>query len=96
MLPEIFTRGCDAQDVFQNLAIAGYEKYSQYRNRFSVIHISFNDIAEDLRAEYPGVKSYGEGNKPSYYIITTDISLSAEKEDGPNGRQNCALLKYIS
>lgn len=35
-------------------------------------------------------------NQPSYYIITTDISLSTEKEDGPNGRQNCVLPKYIS
>ncbi|WP_148411818.1 AAA family ATPase [Murimonas intestini] len=45
MVASFFSKGCDAQDVFQNLAIARHEKYSQYRNQFSVIHISFNDIS---------------------------------------------------
>lgn len=80
MIASFFCKGCDSQDVFQNLAISKNEKYSQYRNQFSVIHISLNDIAEDcdtykayierirgrlaedLRAEYPSEKSYGEGN----------------------------------
>lgn len=75
----IFFPGCDAQDVFDKLPISKNQKYSQYRNQYSVIHISFNDIAEecisykqyigrirsrlveDLRAEYPDVKTYGEG-----------------------------------
>lgn len=35
------------------------------------------------------------GNQPSYCIITADIPVSAEKEDGSNGRQNCTLPKYI-
>ena len=45
MVTSFFSKGCDAQDVFQNLAIARNEKYNQYRNQFSVIHISFNDIS---------------------------------------------------
>ena len=45
MIASFFSKGCDAQDVFQNLAIARHEKYNQYRNQFSVIHISFNDIS---------------------------------------------------
>lgn len=79
MIASFFSRGCDAQDVFQNLAIARHAEYNKYRNQFSVIHISFNDItedcssyeeyigqireqlAEDLKAEYPNAKSYGEG-----------------------------------
>lgn len=79
MIASFFSKGCDAQDVFKNLEISNNEKYSLYRNQFSVIHISLNDIsedcssyqeyigrirerlAEDLRAEYPEVKSYGEG-----------------------------------
>lgn len=47
MIASFFSRGCDAQNVFQNLAIAKNEKYSQFRNKYSVIHISFNDIAEE-------------------------------------------------
>lgn len=47
MVASFFSRGCDAKDVFENLTIARNEKYERYRNRFSVIHISFNDIAED-------------------------------------------------
>lgn len=47
MIASFFTRACDAGDVFQNLMISKNKKYSQYRNQFSVIHISLNDIAED-------------------------------------------------
>ena len=79
MIASFFSKACDAQDVFQNLAIAQHEEYNKYRNQFSVIHISFNDIAEDcssyeeyigqireqlaedLKEEYPNAKSYGEG-----------------------------------
>lgn len=46
MIASFFSKGKDAQDVFQKLAISQSEKYSQYRNHFSVIHISFNDIAQ--------------------------------------------------
>lgn len=45
MVASFFSRGCDAGDVFQDLEIAKNHDYSKYRNQFSVIHISFNDIA---------------------------------------------------
>ena len=56
MIASFFSKGCDAQDVFQNLAIARHEEYSKYRNQFSVIHISFNDFTEDCSSydEYIG------------------------------------------
>lgn len=47
MIASFFSRGCDAGDVFQNLKISGHEQYSQHLNQYSVIHISFNDVAED-------------------------------------------------
>jgi len=45
MVASFFSKGCDAHDVFQKLAIAKNQEYSKYRNQHSVIHISFNDIA---------------------------------------------------
>ena len=44
MIAAFFSRGCDANDVFWNLDIARSPEYDKYRNKFSVIHISFNDI----------------------------------------------------
>lgn len=44
MIAAFFSKGCDANDIFQNLAIAKSPEYEKYRNKFSVIHISFNDI----------------------------------------------------
>lgn len=92
MIASFFSKGCDAQDVFQNLAIARHEEYSKYRNQFSVIHISFNDISrkctsyeeyigrierwlvEDLRAEYPSLKTDEEED-------VIDILLSIYRKD---------------
>lgn len=56
MIASFFSKGCDAQDVFENLEISKHEKYSQYRNQYSVIHISFNDISEECTSykEYIG------------------------------------------
>lgn len=47
MIAAYFTKGCDANDIFQNLAIASNPEYDKYRNQFSVIHISFNDIGRE-------------------------------------------------
>lgn len=47
MIAAYFSRGCDSSDVFQNLAIAHSPEYEQYRNKFFVIHISFNDIGDE-------------------------------------------------
>lgn len=56
MIASFFSKGCDAQNIFKNLAISKHEKYSKYRNQYSVIHISFNDISEECTSykEYIG------------------------------------------
>lgn len=47
MVASFFSKGCDAQELFGNLAIARHEKYDKHRNQYSVVYISFNDIADD-------------------------------------------------
>lgn len=44
MIASFFSRAVDAQDIFQSLSIADAEDYGKYRNQFSVIHISFNEL----------------------------------------------------
>ena len=44
MIASFFSRTVDAQDIFQSLSIADAEDYGKYRNQFSVIHISFNEL----------------------------------------------------
>lgn len=44
MVASFFSRGCDAGDVFRNLEISKNPEYGEYRNQFSVIHMSLNDI----------------------------------------------------
>lgn len=44
MITSFFSKACDAQELFQKLQIADAENYDRYRNRFSVIHISFNEL----------------------------------------------------
>ena len=43
-IASFFSRTVDAQDIFQSLSIADAEDYGKYRNQFSVIHISFNEL----------------------------------------------------
>lgn len=47
MVASFFSKGCNAQDVFDKLAISKKQKYNQYCNQYSVVHISFNDIVEE-------------------------------------------------
>lgn len=44
MIASFFSKACDAQDIFQSMQIAGAKDYERYRNQFSVIHISFNEL----------------------------------------------------
>ncbi|WP_330654158.1 AAA family ATPase [Faecalicatena faecalis] len=44
MISSFLSRGCDAEDIFNGLQISASEKYNQYRNKYSVIHISFNKL----------------------------------------------------
>lgn len=43
MIASFFSDVCDAQDIFQALWIARAEEYEKYRNKFPVIHITFNE-----------------------------------------------------
>lgn len=43
MIASFFSKAYDAQDIFQSLQIAKAEAYDKYRNKFPVIHISFNE-----------------------------------------------------
>ena len=52
MIAAFFSRVCDAQDIFQGLKISGVDEYDRFRNQYSVIHISFNDISGQC-ASYP-------------------------------------------
>lgn len=44
MIASFFTKACDTKSLFDHLAIAGTEEYEIYRNRYDVVHISFNDV----------------------------------------------------
>lgn len=43
MIASFFSDVCDAQDIFQALWIARAEEYEKHRNKFPVIHITFNE-----------------------------------------------------
>ena len=44
MVDSFFTKACDTKVLFDNLAIAEAEEYETYRNKYDVVHISFNDV----------------------------------------------------
>ena len=44
MIASFFSKACDARDIFQSMQIADAKDYERYRNQFSVIHISFNEL----------------------------------------------------
>lgn len=44
MIASFFSKGCDAGDVFRHLHIGKTNEYEQYRNKYSVVHISFNEL----------------------------------------------------
>jgi hypothetical protein len=44
MIASFFSKGCDAEDLFQNLAIANTAGYKDYQNKYSLVHISFNEL----------------------------------------------------
>lgn len=45
MIASFFSRTCDSGDVFGQLKISREWEYEKYRNKYPVIHISFNDIS---------------------------------------------------
>lgn len=44
MIASFFTKACETAEIFDTLAVADSEDYVKYRNRYDVVHISFNDV----------------------------------------------------
>lgn len=44
MIAAFFSSACDAQDIFGKLRISADKDYEKYRNQYSVIHLSFNEL----------------------------------------------------
>lgn len=42
LISSFFSRGCNAEDIFDKLQISKYVDYQQYMNKYPVIHITFN------------------------------------------------------
>lgn len=42
LISSFFSKGCDADDIFEHLHISKNKDYQQYMNQYPVIHISFN------------------------------------------------------
>ena len=44
MIASFFSKGRDAEDIFENLQIHQEKKYRKHKNKYTVIHITFNDL----------------------------------------------------
>lgn len=44
MIAFFFSKACEAKELCDNLVIAKHPKYEKYRNKYNVVHISFNDV----------------------------------------------------
>lgn len=44
MIASFFSKGCDSDDIFKSLIVQKDQRYSKYRNQYSVIHIMFNEL----------------------------------------------------
>ena len=50
MIASFFSRAQDAKDIFQSLQVSEADEYEKYRNQFSVIHISFNEMSSQCNS----------------------------------------------
>ncbi len=50
MIASFFCKACDAQTLFDSLAVSQTEGYEIFRNKFNVVHISFNDMPRNCRS----------------------------------------------
>ena len=44
MIASFFTKACDSKQIFDRLIIARDKEYETYRNKYDVVHISFQDM----------------------------------------------------
>lgn len=56
MIASFFSKACDTKALFDHLAVAEAEEYETYRNKYDVVHISFNDVPRNCGsyAQYIG------------------------------------------
>jgi len=47
MIASFFSKACDSKMLFDHLVVAGAKGYESYRNKFDVVHISFQDVPKD-------------------------------------------------
>ncbi len=50
MISAFFSKGYDTSFIFNHLAVSKYPWYTNYRNHYNTIHISFNEIPESCRS----------------------------------------------
>ncbi len=53
MIVSFFSKACDSKTLFDQLAVSGAEGYENSRNKYDVVHISFNDVPREC-------SSYGQ------------------------------------
>lgn len=89
MIATYFSKGCDANDIFQNLAVAQSPEYDRYRNKFSVIHISFNDIGEECNSYKQYIEQIREYLVHDLKREYPDVELYGKKDV-------TGILRYIN
>lgn len=50
MVTSFFSKACDAKELFSHLSIAKSTEYETYRNKYHVVHISFNDMPRNCNS----------------------------------------------
>lgn len=89
MIAAYFSKGCDANDIFQNLAVAQSPEYDRYRNKFSVIHISFNDIGEECISYKQYIEQIRE-------CLVHDLKKEYPEAELHGKMDVAAILRYIN
>jgi hypothetical protein len=79
MIASFFSKGCDAHDIFDPLAIAKNDAYTQYRNQYHVIFISFNEMPSNCK-NYTQYISRIE-NRLKRDLISAFPDVAIDKED---------------
>jgi hypothetical protein len=79
MIASFFSKGCDAHDIFDPLAIAKNDAYTQYRNQYHVIFISFNEMPSNCKnyTQYIGRIE----NRLKRDLISAFPDVAIDKED---------------
>jgi hypothetical protein len=79
MIASFFSKGCDAHDIFDPLVIAKNDAYTQYRNQYHVIFISFNEMPSNCKnyTQYIGRIE----NRLKRDLISAFPDVAIDKED---------------